>query len=93
MGTTVVFDVEKHIKEIEAVIASNDQAKAKEMYDKLLDCYKDQIPCYEVGTNALFVKTNLCWNFNDGIDWIDEEDYINDLKIVLTKIRKHHVGK
>ncbi|MCR4874748.1 MAG: hypothetical protein K5923_03265 [Clostridia bacterium] len=85
-----VLDVDKHIKEIENVIQLNDQIMARALYDELLKCYSKCIPCFEFGTNALFVKTNMQWNFNDGVDLVDEDDYINDLKIILKKVQKYY---
>ncbi len=82
------LNVEEHIKEIEAVIKEDDQAKAKTLYDNLCNCYKSKISCFESGTNALFLKTNDIWNFNDGIDYVDQ-DYITDLKIILIKVKKY----
>ena len=84
-----VCDIKKHIEEIEKVIQTKNQELAKALYEKISECYRDYIPCLEVGTNALFVKTNQRWNFNDGIDWVDEYDYINDLKIILNKLKNY----
>lgn len=83
-------DVAKFVKETEEVIARNNQKEAKTLYEKIIERFKDEIRCLEVGTNALFVKANSIWNYNDGVDLIDEDDYINDLKIILNKVKMHY---
>lgn len=78
--------IEQHIEETKAIIASNDQKKAQEQYDKLFAIYNKKIEGYENGTTVLQSKMNAVWNLNDGINLPIECDYIEDLKLVLEKI-------
>lgn len=78
--------IEQHIEETKAIIASNDQKKAQEQYDKLFAIYNKQIEGYENGTTVLQSKMNAVWNLNDGFNLPTECDYIEDLKLVLEKI-------
>ena len=78
--------IEQHIEETKAIIASNDQKKAQEQYDKLFAIYNKQIEGYANGTTVLQSKMNAVWNLNDGFNLPTECDYIEDLKLVLDKI-------
>ena len=78
--------IEQHIEETKAIIASNDQKKAQEQYDKLFAIYNKKIDGYENGTTVLQSKMNAVWNLNDGFKLPTECNYIEDLKLVLEKI-------
>ncbi len=77
------------ICEIEKNIDSLDEESAKSLYERVCKAFDHKIVGLELGTHALFKKVNLRWNFNDGVDMIGEDDYINDLKIVINRIKKH----
>ena len=79
--------IEQHIKEAEEVIASNDSTRAEELYNKLLGIYRTQINDFEAGTTVLQAKENMVWNLNDGINLPTECDYIEDLKLIVEKLK------
>ena len=45
--------IDEHIKETEEIISSNDQAIAKEQYNKLVSIYNPKIDSFEQGTTVL----------------------------------------
>lgn len=77
----------QHIAEAEEIILSNDNQKAEEMYNKLLGIYGKQIKDFESGTTVLRAKENMVWNLNDGINLSTECDYIEDLKLIIEKLK------
>ena len=61
--------IDEHIKETEEIISSNDQAIAKEQYNKLFSIYNEKIDRFEQGTTVLQSKMNIVWNANDGVNF------------------------
>lgn len=85
--------IDEHIKETEEIISSNDQAIAKEQYDKLFSIYNAKIDSFEQGTTVLQSKMNIVWNANDGVNLPTNSDYIKDLKLLVEKLKlyKQHI--
>lgn len=79
--------IDEHIKETEEIISSNDQARAKEQYNKLFSIYNAKIDSFEQGTTVLQSKMNMVWNMNDGINLPTNSDYIKDLKLLVQKLK------
>lgn len=79
--------IDQHLKETEAIVASNDQQKAKAQYNKLFSIYKDKIENFEQGTSVLCSNMNMVLNLSDGINLSTNTDYIEDLKLIVEKLK------
>lgn len=77
--------IDKHIKETEEIIKTNDRDRAKKQYAFLFSIYSSKISDYEKGTSVFQSKENSVWNLN-GLNLPTNVDYIADLKLVLEKI-------
>ena len=77
--------IDKHIKETEEIIKTNDAERAKKQYNFLFSVYSSKISDYEKGTSVFQFKENSVWNLN-GLNLPTKVDYIADLKLVLDKI-------
>ena len=79
--------IEQHIRETENIIEGNNSVQAEKLYKKLLGIYGKQIKDFESGTTVLRAKENMVWNLNDGINLSTECDYIEDLKLIIEKLK------
>lgn len=84
--------IDEYIKKTEQAINSGDQNSAKSLFNEIVSVYKDEISGLDNGTSDLTARFNMVLNlnFNDPKDMLSTDvDYINDLRIILPKLRKY----
>lgn len=84
--------IDEYIKKIEQVINNGDQNCAENLFKEIIRLYRDEISDLDSGTSDLSARFNrvLNLNFNDPKDMLSTDtDYIDDLKIILPKLRKY----
>lgn len=84
--------IDEYIKKIEQVINNGDQNSAESLFREIIRVYKDEISDLDNGTSDLTARFNMVLNlnFNDPKDMLRTDiDYIDDLKVILPKIRKY----
>lgn len=84
--------IDDYIKKVEETIELNDQNKAEILYNELYGLYRKEIQDFDLNTSDRSAKMNMVLNLNydNPNDMLSTDtDYINDLRIVLPRLKKY----
>lgn len=84
--------IDDYIKKVEETLELNNQNEAEILYNELYGLYRKEIQDFDLNTSERSAKINMVINLNydNPNDMLSTDiDYINDLRIVLPRLKKY----